>query len=143
MGPRSAPLPSSNDAAALLMAAMLPLITSHLAPAAASAPAVPPSGPTTPSCNCNNKAVTPFSPAPNTDMELHVCLGDFLRSKGIDLMGSESALMELELTPNIVADVPVARLCEVMGAVEGRVRKFQVLCREWVAHLEEKQRCTA
>ena len=47
--------------------------------------------------------------------------------------------MELELTPDIVADVPVARLCEVMGAVEGHVCKFQVFCKEWNAHLEDKK----
>jgi hypothetical protein len=73
-------------------------------------------------------------------MELHSCIGDFLRSKGIDLIASEPALMELELTPDIVADVPVARLCEVMGTVEGRVRKFQVFCKEWNARLEDKKR---
>jgi hypothetical protein len=73
-------------------------------------------------------------------MELHACIGDFLRSKGIDLLASESALMELELTPDIVADVPVARLCEVMGTVEGRVRKFQTFCKEWNARLVDKRR---
>ena len=50
------------------------------------------------------------------------------------------ALKELELTPDIVADVPVARLCEVMSAVEGRVRKFQVFCKEWNVRLEDKRR---
>jgi hypothetical protein len=82
----------------------------------------------------------PLSPAPDTELELHACLGDFLRDKGIDLTGAETALMELELTPDIVTEVPVARLCEVMGAIEGRVRKFQVFCREWSARLEDKKR---
>jgi hypothetical protein len=73
-------------------------------------------------------------------MELHSCIGDFLRSKGIDLMASDPVLMALELIPDIVADVPVARLCEVMGAIEGRVCKFQVFFKEWNTCLEDKKR---
>jgi hypothetical protein len=73
-------------------------------------------------------------------MELHSCIGNFLRSKGIDLMASEPGLMALELTPDIVVDVPVARLCEVMGAIEVRVCKFQVFCKEWNTRLEDKKR---
>jgi len=102
---------------------------------AAAAPSTPP---TTPSKAA--AVMTPLSPAPDTGLELRVCLGDFLTSKGIDLTGTEAALMELELTPDIVSEVPVARLCEVMGAVEGRVRKFQIFCREWSARLEDKKR---
>lgn len=98
-------------------------------------PQLPP--PTTPS---RKAAVTiPFSPAPDPGLELHACLGDFLHSKGIDLTGTEVALMELKLTPDIVSKVPVARLCEVMGAVEGWVCKFQVFCQEWSARLEDKK----
>ena len=63
-----------------------------------------------------------------------------MMAKGIDLTGTEAALMELELTSDIVSEVPVARLCEVMGAVEGRVWKFQIFCREWSARLEDKKR---
>jgi hypothetical protein len=123
------------------MAAFLPLLTSHLTsnaqPLAATSShiATPPSTPSR-----TNSIVTPLSPAPDVDMELHACLGDFLKSKGINLLASQDALKELELTPDIVADVPVARLCEVMGAVEGRVRKFQVFCKEWNARLEDKRR---
>ena len=68
-----------------------------------------------------------------------MCLGDFLKSKGINLLASQDALKELELTLDIVADVPIVRLCEVMGAVEGCVRKFQVFCKEWNACLEDKR----
>jgi hypothetical protein len=122
------------------MAAILPLITGHLT--STTAPLHTPStqllAPSTPPRTI--KIATPLSPTPDVDMELHSCIGDFLRSKGIDLIASEPALMELELTPDIVADVPVARLCEVMGTVEGRVRKFQVFCKEWNARLEDKKR---
>lgn len=149
-GPRpssiSAPAPvggPSNDMTALLMAALIPFITNQLAPntiapTVAAMPHIALTPPTTP-----RKAVSltaPLSPAPDTGLELHACLGDFLTSKGIDLTGTEAALMELELTPDIVSEVPVARLCEVMGAIEGRVRKFQVFCREWSARLEDKKK---
>jgi hypothetical protein len=82
---------------------------------------------------------TPFSLAPNAGLELHACLEDFLTSKGIDLTGAETALMELELIPDIVSEVPITRLCEVMGAIEGCVQKFRVFCKERSARLEEKK----
>jgi hypothetical protein len=137
-GPRSA---TSSDTNALLMAAILPLLMNHLPsnpqPLATTSLRIttPPSTPSR-----TNHTATPLSPAPDVDMELHACLGDFLKSKGINLLASLDALKELELTPDIVADVPVVRLCEVMGAVEGRVRKFQVFCKEWNARLEDKRR---
>ena len=132
---------SSTDTNALLMAAILPLLM-HQLPSNPQPPAAASLGITTPPSipSRTNRAVTPLLPAPNVDMELHACLGDFLKSKGINLLASQDALKELELTPDIVADVPVARLCEVMGAVEGRVRKFQVFCKEWNARLEDKRR---
>lgn len=127
----STPSPS-NDSSALILATMLPLLTSYLANAQPM--------PTAPKTPVRAKpAINPLSPAPDVGTELHACMGDFLRSKGINILASEPVLMELELTPDIVADVPVARLVEVMGTVEGRVRKFQLFCREWNARLVEKR----
>ena len=128
-----------NETTALLMAAILPLLTNHLTPK----PTAPPSlsaatPPATPSCKV--VIATPLAPAPDTGLELHICLGDFLKSKGIDITVTEAVLMELELMPDIVSEVPVARLCEVMGTVEGQVHKFQVFHREWSAHLEDKKK---
>jgi len=54
-------------------------------------------------------------------------------------MGCEDSLMVLELTPDIIPDVPVVRLCEVTGAVEGRIRKLQSYCKDWYAHLLAKK----
>jgi len=48
--------------------------------------------------------------------------------------------MELELTPDIISKVPVARLCEVVGAVKGHIQKFQIFCKEWSMCLEDKKR---
>ena len=84
--------------------------------------------------------MTPLSPAPNTGLELCVCLGNFLTSKGIDLTGTKAALMELKLTPDIISKVPVARLCKAMDAVEGHIWKFQIFCKEWSMCLEDKKR---
>ena len=141
IGPRSsasvpASTPASNDATILLMAALIPLITNQLTPkATTSVSTLTP--PTTP--RKTKVVTTPFSPAPNAGLELHACLGDFLASKGIDLTGAEGALMELELTLDIVFEVPIARLCEVISVIEGRVRKFRVFCKEWSARSEEKK----
>lgn len=122
------------------MAAVIPLITSQLAPKAlpvtVDAQAV--SVPTTPTRP--RQLLPPQSPSPLPGTELHTCLGDFLVSKGIDLAGAEPALAGLDLTPDIINEVPVARLCDILGTVEGRVRKFQLFCKEWVARVEDKRR---
>jgi hypothetical protein len=47
--------------------------------------------------------------------------------------------MDLKLTPDIIPEVPVARLCEVTGAVEGRIRKFQAYCKVWNGRLDAKK----
>ena len=46
--------------------------------------------------------------------------------KGVDLRGAEEALTDLDLTPDIIADIPVSRLSEVLGTVEGRTHKYQI-----------------
>lgn len=132
---------TSNDLTALLMAAMIPLITSQLAPKVPSAPVdtASVSAPSTPK-RIRPIPPPPQSPSPAPGTELHVCIADFLAAKNIDMGGAEMALMELELTPDIMNEVPVARLCDVLGAVEGRVRKFQLFCKEWVARVEDKKR---
>ncbi|KAL1947169.1 hypothetical protein VTO73DRAFT_14130 [Trametes versicolor] len=134
---------SSSDLTALLMAAVIPLITSQLVPKVPPAPVASISTPSTP--KRAHRPLPPFppspqSPAPVPGTELHTCLADFLAAKGIDLGGAEAALADLELTPDIINEVPVARLCDILGAVEGRVRKFQLFCKEWVARVEDKKR---
>jgi hypothetical protein len=42
-----------------------------------------------------------LSPLLTTSSELHVCLDDFLKLKGINLLDIESALAALSLTPDI------------------------------------------
>ena len=121
----------------LLMATLIPLITNQLTPKVTASISTP-TPPTTP---CKTKVVTtPFSPVPNAGLELHACLGDFLASKGINLIGAKGAFMELELTPYSVSEVPVTWLCEVIGVIERQAWKFRVFCEEWSAHLEEKKR---
>lgn len=83
---------------------------------------------------------TPPSPIPKHDEELHSCLVDFLRLRRIDFLAFEDSLSKLDLTPDIIGDVPVERLCEITGAVEGKVRKLQRFCSDWIARLEEKRR---
>jgi len=76
-------------------------------------------------------------PAPTS--ELQVCLADFARIKNVDIMGSEPALNALDIMPDIIPHVPVARLCDITGAVEGQIYKFQAFCRDWSHRLEEKK----
>lgn len=82
--------------------------------------------------------LSPFSPIPGRNAEIRSCLTDFASVKGIDITGCEERLMALDLTPDIVPDVPVERLCSVTGALEGQLRKFQNFCKEWNARLDEK-----
>lgn len=71
-----------------------------------------------------------MSPVPDNALEIHACLSDFLTRKGIDLLASETVLMNLELTPDIFPEVPVASLCEILSAVKCGILKFQVFCKE-------------
>jgi len=85
------------------------------------------------------RPVVIFSPIPTMSAELHACLADFERVKGIDLYEIESSLAFLEITPEVVANMPMARLVELTGALKGRLRKFQIFCEKWVERLEEKK----
>ncbi|KII87546.1 hypothetical protein PLICRDRAFT_163749 [Plicaturopsis crispa FD-325 SS-3] len=147
-GPRSALSPNSApDSTALLMAAMLSLITSHLAPKPPASPSTASTGalPSTPTRNRTH--AMPMSPIPRPELELRACLTDF-RSlntthsniKGIDFTASEEALAALDFTPDIVSEVPLAHLSEVLGAVQGRTLKFRRFCQEWTERLVEKRR---
>ena len=120
-GPCPAHSPSaSSDTMALLMAAMIPLI-SNLVPKSSNVP----KSPTTP---VHARETLPISPIPGMTSELHSCLTDFVRIKGIDLVANEAALAVLDLTPDIIPVVLITHLCEVIGAVEGQIWKFQSFC---------------
>lgn len=81
----------------------------------------------------------PLSPPPAPGSELHACLSDFAKAMDIDLSGCEDSLMVVEFTPDIIPDIPVARLCEITGVVEGRLRKLQTFCKGWNSHLLAKK----
>lgn len=127
-----------GDTASMVLAAVLPLLQ-NFAPKAGLLKTPPRSTlpvafPTTP------RKYGPLSPLPTTSSELHVCLDDFLKLKGINLLDIESALAALSLTPDIIANVPVPRLLEITQAAEGHLWGFQAFCREWSGRLEEKKR---
>lgn len=94
--------------------------------AAISARAKPMLVPSTPAQKM--KADNPLSPVPSVKMELHACLEAFFHLKDINIRGTEPLLEDLELTPDIIAEVPVNHLVEVMGIKEGQVQKFQSFC---------------
>ncbi|KAJ7880688.1 hypothetical protein B0H13DRAFT_2345482 [Mycena leptocephala] len=127
-----------GNTASMVLAAVLPLLQ-NLAPKADPLKTPPRSilpvaFPTTP------RKYGLLSPIPTTSSELHVCLDDFLKLKGINLLEIESALAALSLTPDIIANVPVLRLLEITKAAEGHLWGFQAFCREWSGRLEEKKR---
>ncbi|KAG1842365.1 hypothetical protein DFJ58DRAFT_732046 [Suillus subalutaceus] len=117
-GPRSSSS-STSDHTALLMAVMLPLLTKHLTSPNHDAPST------------SSLVPTPATPSHVKNVPSPM--------KGINLLASKTVLMDLELTPDIIPEVPVAHLCEVLSAVEGRIIKFQVFCKEWNARLEGKE----
>ncbi|KAJ7088713.1 hypothetical protein C8R44DRAFT_649479, partial [Mycena epipterygia] len=144
-GPRSAGASSSMDTSAseLLMAAILTnLAPRSVAPASAST-IMPTTPPRTPLANLPatpQKPAPPMFPIPTTSSELHTCLTDFLKVKAIDILSCESSLATLELTPAIISEVPISRLKDITGAVEGRLWSFQIFCREWCLRPAEKKR---
>ncbi|KAG6823841.1 hypothetical protein H0H92_008914, partial [Tricholoma furcatifolium] len=85
---------------------------------------------------CEELAVFSSSPEPGT--EIDACLQDFAHVKKIDMIGTVLSLQELELTPDIISQVPVSRLCEVTKAWEGHVIKLQQFCTSWQARYEVK-----
>ncbi|KAG1852273.1 hypothetical protein DFJ58DRAFT_661317 [Suillus subalutaceus] len=111
---------ASSEAASLIMAIM-PLITGmsqkHLR------------SPSLTRSTCH--ASIQLSPLPASGSELHACLCDFTEATDIDLASCEDSLVVMEFTPDIIPDIPVARLCEIMGVVEGHLRKLQMFCKDW------------
>jgi len=136
-GPNSAST-SSDSTAALLLAAMIPLLTNYQPVAAPQV--VPVAAPVPLPVNPALIAVaSPLLPPPELGMELHECLLDFKLVKGIDITGCEKALSELDITPDIVSQIPASRLSEVMGVVEGKVWKFRVFADSWGVTLVERR----
>ncbi|KAH8832105.1 hypothetical protein DL96DRAFT_1706489 [Flagelloscypha sp. PMI_526] len=152
-GPCTANLANSSptaDLGALLMAATVLLLTNLLSQqtASMSAAALPstPSQmgdlcalPCTPGTVARIPPATPPSPIPAKGDELKECLFDFFAHKEIDLRGSFSALSALDLMPDILYDVPVERLVEITGGIEGQIHKLRIFSKSWSEHLEEKR----
>ncbi|KAG1758075.1 hypothetical protein EDD22DRAFT_957266 [Suillus occidentalis] len=107
-GPRSSS-GSSPDPTTTLLAAVTCLITSQLTPKATLEPS-------TSTRHCH-QAPGPISPVPATGTEIHSCLSAFLESHDVNLLDSEDVLSSLELTPDVIADVPVTRLCNLFNVV--------------------------
>ena len=138
-GLRAAAVAPNTDVTSLLMAAMLPLLT-NLSQKRPCSPSLSSSlhPPNIPS-HTSREASVPLSSLPASRSELRACLSDFAENTGIDLTSCEDALMVLELTPDIIPEVPVTRLFKVTGAVKGRIRKLQSYSKDWNARLLAKK----
>ncbi|KAG2030297.1 hypothetical protein BDR03DRAFT_1017292 [Suillus americanus] len=84
-------------------------------------------------------ASIPLSPLPASGSELHACLCDFAEATDIDLSSCEDLLVVMEFIPDVIPDIPVARLCEITGVVEGHLWKLQMFCKDWNSHLLAKK----
>ncbi|KAF9225177.1 hypothetical protein BS17DRAFT_801307 [Gyrodon lividus] len=132
------PSSTSPDATSLLLAAVIPLLTNHLVLKTSDSTTLPMT-PTKPhkSSHCESPPLSPVLPAGS---KIHACLEDFFRVKGVDLQQSEEALTDLDLTPDIIADIPISHLNEVLNTVEGHTHKYQAFTKEWSSHLQCKKR---
>lgn len=81
----------------------------------------------------------PRSPAPAAGEELHHFLIDLVKFKRIDIVEKERVLTSLDLTPDIIPNIPLLRFCELTGLLEGGALKVQKYCKEWFARVEEKR----
>lgn len=55
----------------------------------------------------------------------------------------EDALAAEDFTPDVLSMVSVQDLCDMTGAVKGRVLKLQRFAEKWCAGLEKKRRARA
>lgn len=81
----------------------------------------------------------PSSPMPPRGSELHHFLVALDTKKNVNMLAYEEQLMALDFTPDILPEVPVSRLKEITGAVDGTVMKMQLFAKEWVARQVEKR----
>jgi hypothetical protein len=121
----------------MLMAAIIPLLTTLSQKRPRSHSHSRPRSPSTP--HRAKLASLPLLPLPRHGSELRACLSDFLAASGLDFTDCKDSLMEQELTPDIIPDIAFDHLCTITGAVEGRIQKFQAYCKLWNAHLDTKK----
>lgn len=81
----------------------------------------------------------PPSPIPAKANELHECLVALRNQEDIDLLQHEEALAAEDYTPDVLSLVSVNDLCDLTGAVKGRVLKLQRFAAKWCAVLEKKK----
>ncbi|KIJ06258.1 hypothetical protein PAXINDRAFT_20541 [Paxillus involutus ATCC 200175] len=144
-GPRAGGSSPSSEVTTMLLASMIPLITSQLSSAAHNLPSLSHSNsePLSTLTQPRREVSPPWSPVPASGSEVHICLQSFLEKKGINLLHSEQALIDYDLTPDIISEIPISRLCEVLGTVEGHAHKYQGFAKEWSERLESKCRCVS
>jgi hypothetical protein len=129
--------PASSNATTMLLTAVTSLVASQLTTKHVTNPSL--ALLSTLSRCCHRDVSPPLSPTPVVGTEVDSCLQDFLAQKGIDLRDAKDVLTELDLTPDILSDVPVSRLCDLLGTVEGCALKLQAFFHVWSSRLELKK----
>ncbi|KAG8718744.1 hypothetical protein FRC09_012180 [Ceratobasidium sp. 395] len=137
---------SSSDASSLLVAAMIPLLTSLTQSAMGSAHAAPPPDPRpapepVPRAPVQAPAPTPALPEVKfTEAHILDCILAFKEESGIDLGDKVAALQHRDLTPDLIREVPLEHLATVLGVSEGKAIKYHIFCRHWVHGVRLKQK---
>ncbi|KAG8685087.1 hypothetical protein FRC09_014970 [Ceratobasidium sp. 395] len=153
--PAPAPVPSTSasDATSVLIAAMVPLLTSltqSVVDQSTKASTATPDTPKVPNPPADPPANPPPPPVPTaaaTQAHNGSCLGlpyvfshnhtqdcviAFKAESGIDVTEKLGALEHRDLTTDLLLEVPYDHLGGLLGLTEGKAIKFQIFCRHWV-----------
>ncbi|QRV78748.1 hypothetical protein RhiJN_12360 [Ceratobasidium sp. AG-Ba] len=141
---------SASDATSVLIAAMVPLLTSltqsvfqksttsPTVTTTSDAPAPPPNPPSGPPSTSTSPPVHnhdgPCLDIPFMFSHDHTCdcIAGFKAESGIDLSEKLDGLKHRELTPDLLLEVPHDHLSRLFGISEGKTIMFQIYCRRWV-----------
>lgn len=141
---RAPPAPASGEttALAMLMTALLPVISgfsNHNSRKRAYSGSSPPSTPK----RIRIAVPSTDSPLPEPELELRACLRDFAELEGIDWTPFEMELRMEDYTPDVIPFVSDIELRRVTGASNGAVLKAKRFCKEWYNRLEKRRRSLA
>lgn len=132
---QAAPATDRDSATTLLLTALASKMLRS--PTRTSQAAYAPSSP----IRASGSSDIPSSPPTAPDSELHVCLEQLLIEKQVDFRGEVAgdALAALDFSPDVIAGVPIVRLCEITNLNEGRARKLQLFCKSWSMAQDQKR----
>ncbi|GBE82416.1 hypothetical protein SCP_0408000 [Sparassis crispa] len=143
LGPRAVDTPSPMatvsmlDPASMLMMAITPLVMNLLDRQGASTSSTPQVAQS--SSGHHHLLLLSGASLPNHGEELVFCLRDFKTVTNVDILNVEDVFKTNAITPSIIREMPVQRLCELSGVLEGHMWQFQSFCKEWCDYVKERR----